>query len=146
MNAHWILIANATRARLLERRPDEPLKELRTFEHAASRSKISDLADDRMGSERNDGVYGAAAFQPRMDAKHKEHRRFAAELAAHLEQQAQLGKYRSVDVFASNPFLGELKAQLGEMTGRLLAGTHDLDLTMVGKAEIGRRIAAALAG
>jgi protein required for attachment to host cells len=145
MNSHWILIANATRARLLEQRPDEPLKELRTFEHAAGRSKISELADDRLGSERNDRVYGAAAYQPRMDAKHKEHRRFAHELAEYLERQAQLGAFRKLDVLASNPFLGELKAQWGDTTARLVASTHDVDLTMVGKAEIGRRIAAELA-
>jgi protein required for attachment to host cells len=145
MTAHWILIANATRARLLEQRPNEPVKELRSFEHAASRSKISDLADDRLGSERSDRVYGTTAYQPRLDAKRKEHLRFAHDLAEYLEQQAQLGAYRKIDVLASSPFLGELKAQLGDATMRLVGSTHDVDLTMVGKAEIGRRIAAELA-
>ena len=51
---------------------------------------------------------------------------------------------RSVRLFAASPFLGELKAQLGDATQRILAGTHDLDLTAVGPAEIGRRIAQAL--
>jgi protein required for attachment to host cells len=145
MTAHWILIANATRARVLEQRPNEPLKELRSFEHLASRSKISDLADDRLGSERNDRVYGTTAYQPRIDAKQKEHQRFARELAEYLERQAQLGAYRKIDVLASSPFLGELKARLGDATARLVASTHDIDLTMVGKAEIDRRIAAELA-
>jgi protein required for attachment to host cells len=146
MTAHWILIANATRARLLEHRPNEPLKELRSFEHPAGRSKISELADDRLGSERSDSVYGAAAYQPHIDAKHKEHRHFAHELGAFLEQQAQRGAYRRIEVFASSPFLGELKAQFGDTTARLVGCTHDLDLTMVGKAEIGPRIARELAG
>jgi protein required for attachment to host cells len=144
MKADWILIANATRARLLQQEAGGHLKELRSFEHPASRRKIGDLADDRLGSERNDGVYGAAAFQPRLDAKQKEHRRFARELAAYLEQQAQLGAYRRIELFASNPFLGELKAVVGDATLRLVGSAHDLDLTMVGKAEIGRRIAQAL--
>jgi protein required for attachment to host cells len=141
MKSDWILIANATRARLLQQEPNERVKELHSFEHPAGRSKISDLADDRSGSERSDRVYGSAAYQPRMDAKQKEHQRFARELAAYLEQQAQLGTYGKIEVFASSPFLGELKAELGAATTRLLGGTHDVDLTMVGKAEIGRRVA-----
>jgi protein required for attachment to host cells len=144
MNADWILIANATRARLLQQEPGDKVKELRSFDHPAGRSKTSELADDRSGSERSDRVYGAAAFQPRLDAKEKEHQRFARELGAYLEQQAQLRAYRKIEVFASSPFLGELKAQIGDATTRLLGGTHDLDLTMVGKAEIGRRIAQAM--
>jgi protein required for attachment to host cells len=141
MKTDWILIANATRARLLQQEPGQKVKELRSFEHLAGRSKIGELADDRSGSERNDRLYGAAAFQPRLDAKQKEHRRFARELAEYLEQQAQLGAYRRIEIFASNPFLGELKAVVGDATLRLVGGAHDLDLTMVGKAELGRRIA-----
>jgi protein required for attachment to host cells len=141
MKTDWILIANATRARLLQQEPGQKVKELRSFEHLAGRSKIGELADDRSGSERNDRLYGAAAFQPRLDAKQKEHRRFARELAEYLEQQAQLGAYHTIEIFASNPFLGELKAVVGDATLRLVGGAHDLDLTMVGKAELGRRIA-----
>jgi len=141
MKADWILIANATRARLLRQESGQRVKELQSFEHPESRSKISDLADDRSGNERSDRSFGSAAYQPRVDAKQKEHLRFARQLAAFLEQQAQLGSYGRIEVFASSPFLGELKSELGAATTRLLGGTHDLDLTMVGKAEIGRRLA-----
>lgn len=141
MNADWILIANATRARLLEQEAPERVKELHSFVHPASRGKPEYLTGDRAGFERTDRSFGAAAYQPRTDAKQKEHQRFARELAVYLEQQAQLGAFRKIDVFASSPFLGELKAELGAATTRLLGGTHDLDLTMVGKAEIGPRLA-----
>jgi len=145
MKPDWILIANATRARLLEQEAKERLRELKSFEHPRSRSRISDLASDRLGYERTDRGFGAASYQPRLDPKQKEHLHFARELAGYLEQQAQLGSFRSVEVFASSPFLGELKSELGSATGRLLGGTHDVDLTMVGKAEIGRRVAQELA-
>lgn len=141
MKADWILIANATRARLLEQEPHERLKELLCFTHPASRSKVGDLTTDRAGAERTDRSFGASAYQPRTDAKQKEHQRFARELAVYLEQQAQAGAFGRIEVFASSPFLGELKAELGSATTRLLGGTHDLDLTMIGKAEIGRRVA-----
>ena len=145
MKPDWILIANATRARLLQQEPKDKVKELENFEHPQSRSKISELADDRAGHDKTDRTFGGVAYQPRLDAKQKEHQRFARELADYLEHQAQLGNFRSIEVFASSPFLGELKAELGAATTRLLAGTHDLDLTMVGKAELGRRLAQQMA-
>jgi protein required for attachment to host cells len=145
MKPDWILIANATRARLLQQERHARVTELHSFEHPQSRSKISDLADDRAGHERSDRGFGGTAYQPRIDAKHKEHQRFARELAEYLEHAAQQGHFGSLAVFASSPFLGELKAELGAATGRLLAGTHDLDLTAVGKAELGRRLAQELA-
>ena len=145
MKPEWILIANATRARLLQRQRGEPMVVLESFVHPEGRLKISELADDRLGHEAVDSSYGGASFQPRTDAKRKEHERFARELAQHLERQAQLDHFHSLTIFASSPFLGEIKAQLGAATTRLLSGAHDLDLTSVGLAELERRIAHELA-
>ncbi|HMA06862.1 MAG TPA: host attachment protein [Ramlibacter sp.] len=141
MKPDWILIANATRARLLQLERNERVTELETFDHPQSRSKISDLVDDRAGHESTDRSYGGTSYQPRTDPKQKEHQRFAREISEFLERQAHSGSYRSLAVFASSPFLGELKAELGAATTKLLSGTHDLDLTSVGPAELGRRIA-----
>lgn len=141
MKTNWILIANATRARVLQQEGDNRVTVLESFEHPQSRSKISDLADDRAGFEKTDRSFGGTAYTPRIDAKQKEHLRFARELSDFLERQAQLGHFQSLEVFASSPFLGELKAELGSATARLVAGTHDVDLTGVGPAELGRRIA-----
>lgn len=146
MKPDWILIANASRARLLRREDRGRYTELRSFEHPASRLRSSVLGDDERGREAADGSFGAAAYEPRIDAQRKEHLRFAAELAGFLETAAQQGLFGSVQVFAASPFLGELKAQLGDATRRVLAGSHDLDLSAVGPAEIGPRIERALAG
>ena len=140
MKPDWILIANATQARLLQKERGGPLVVLKSFSHPQSRSKASELADDRAGQERTDRSFGAAAYQPRLDPKRKEHLHFARELADHLEQQAQQGNFRSLELFAGSPFLGELRAALGDTTNRLLREAHDLDLTAVGLAEMERRI------
>jgi protein required for attachment to host cells len=145
MKPDWILIANATHARLLRHERGSPMVILESFEHPESRSKISELADDKMGQEKSDRSFGGAAYQPKMDAKQKEHMRFARELADHLEQQAQQGSFRSLVIFASSPFLGELKAELGEATARLLPITHDLDLTSFGLTELEQRVQSELA-
>jgi protein required for attachment to host cells len=145
MQPDWILIANASRARVLQQQQGRRLAELKIFEHPESRLHSSELGDDPRGRQRRDGLYGAAAFEPHLSAQRKEHVRFAHELAGYLETAAQQGLYRSLQVFAGSPFLGELKAELGDATRRLLAGCHDLDLSSVGPAELGRRIEHALA-
>ena len=145
MKPDWILIANATHARLLQHERGSPMVIIESFEHPQSRSKISELADDRAGHESMDSTFGGTAYQPRMDAKQKESMRFARELADHLEQQAQQGSYRSLVIFASSPFLGELKAALGAAAARLLSSTHDLDLTSFGLSELEQRVASELA-
>jgi protein required for attachment to host cells len=140
MKLDWILIANATHARLLQHERGSPMVILESFEHPESRSKISELADDRAGHDSMDSTFGGAAYSPRTDAKHKEHMRFAQELADYLEQQALQNNFRSLVIFASSPFLGELKAALGTTTARLLSSTHDLDLTSFGLTELEQRI------
>ena len=89
MKPDWILIANSTRARLLQQERDDRVTVLESFDHPQSRSKISDLVDDRAGHESTDRSYGGTAYQPRTDARQKEHQRFARELAEFLERQAQ---------------------------------------------------------
>lgn len=145
MKPDWILIANSTRARLLQKERNERVTELEDFVHPQGRMKVSDLVDDRAGHESTDRSYGGASYQPRTGVKQKEHQRFARELADFLERQAQSGSYRSLALFASSPFLGELKAELGTATSKLLSGSHDLDLTSVGVAELGPRLARELA-
>lgn len=141
MKPDWILIANASRARLLQRDPGCPFVVVASFSHPRSRSKTSELGHDRAGQERSDQGFGGAAYQPRTDAKENEHLHFARELAEHLEQQAKQGAFRSLALYASSPFLGELKDQLGSATERLLIATFDLDLTSVGLVELDQRIA-----
>ena len=141
MKAEWILIANATRARLLQKEQGSPLVVIQSFEHPQGRAKTSELADDRAGQGKTDHSFGGASYPPRLEAKDREHLRFARELARYLEHQARQGNFHSLALFASSPFLGQLKAQLGKATARLLTATHDLDLTSVGLVELDQRVA-----
>jgi protein required for attachment to host cells len=145
MNATWTLIANAGHARLLQQEAGGRLAMLHAYEHPASRLHSSELGDDKAGRELSGRGFGGAAFEPRVDAQHKEHLHFAQQLAQVLEQGAQEQRYDALELFASSPFLGELKDALGPATQRLLAGTHDVDLTSVGLAELPKRIAHAQA-
>lgn len=140
MNRTWTLIANAAHARLLQQEAPGKLHLLQSMEHLPSRMSSSELGDDKAGRELSGRGFGGAAFEPRLDAHRKEHQRFAHELAQLLEQGAQEQRYDALHLFASSPFLGELKQALGPATQRMLAGAHDVDLTAVGVAELPARI------
>lgn len=140
-----ILIANATHARLFKQARGEPLELLESFEHPQSRIKAGQLAGAPAGRGKLDASSSGATYPPRMDAKHKEHLRFARELAGALERQVNQGGFGALALFASSPFLGGLKAELADAVQRILHSTHDLDLTSVGPAELGPRIRQELA-
>lgn len=144
MNRTWTLIANAAHARLLEQEAAGQLHLLQSMEHLPSRMSTSELGDDKAGGELSGRGFGSAAFEPRLDAHRKEHLHFAHELAQVLEKGAQEQRYDALQVFASSPFLGELKQALGPATQRMLTAAHDVDLTAVGMAELPRRIRQAL--
>lgn len=146
MKPDWILVANASQARLLTHEPGSPMAVLQAFHHPESRMHSSELGDDARGRQDADRHYGGgSAYASRSDPKHREHMHFAKQLADFLEQGAQQGEFRHLQVFASSPFLGELKSQLGAATQHLLAGSHDLDLSAVGLSEMEARIRHALA-
>lgn len=144
MKPDWILVANAAQARLFEQKPGHPMAVLQAFDHPESRLHSSDLGNDERGRQQTDRRAGAAAYQARVEPQRKEHLRFASELADYLEQGARNGRCRHIHLVAASPFLGELKGQLGDSAQRLLAGSHDLDLSAVGPAEIERRVQQAI--
>lgn len=140
MSPDWILVADAAQARLLQQEAGATMTVIHAFHHPASRAHSSALGADERGRQKSDRSFGGAAFEARVEPQRKEHLRFARELAQFLEEGAVQGRCRALRVFAPSPFLGELKAELGPRTQRLLAGSHDLDLTAFGLDEVERRV------
>ena len=141
MKRQWILLANASHARLLSRdSATDPLVPLATLEHPESRLKASQLADDRPGHEATDNSSGGNRYEPRSDVRRKEHQRFAREIARRLEAGLAAGEFNALWLFASSPFLGELKAQLSDAVNQRVQLALDSDLTALGLAEIERRL------
>lgn len=138
MKPHWYLIANASQARLLQAEPGAAMTVVQAYHHPQSRERSSTLGNDKAGREGHN--FGGAAYQPHIDAQHKEHQYFAHELALVLEKGVQDGRCQSVTLLASSPFLGELKQALGDAARRALASTHDVDLTALGLGEAETRI------
>ena len=141
MKNEWILIANASVARLFSRDLDsDPLVPLHSFEHAESRLKASELADDRLGHDSTDRRPGGVSFEPRTDLHHKQHLKFARELAQRLDEGLAGGDCGRITLYASSPFLGELKGQLSPAAKKALRAAVVVDLTSYGLRELEERI------
>ena len=141
MKPQWILTANASLARLFSRdSPTDHLVPLATMEHPESRLKGSQLADERPGHEATDHSSGGNRYEPRSDVRRKEHLRFAREIARRLDAALDADEFSTLCIFASSPFLGELKAQLSDAVDKRVQLALDSDLTSFGVAEIEQRV------
>lgn len=117
MKPDWILIANATRARLLQQEGDGRLLVLESFIHPAGRGRVSGPTDPG----------------------------FARELGRYLENEARMDHFATLCLFVSSAFLPELRAELGKHTVAKLGCVREQDLTGFGLPEIEPRIARELA-
>lgn len=120
----WILIANTTRARVLQQQRGALMEVLESFVHPAGRGQV---------------------MPPLLDARQKDYTRFAQELAQYLEVEARMGHFATLVILAPLPFLEELRAALGKFTARLLVAALERDLTSCGIAELGRQVERELA-
>lgn len=120
----WILIANTTRARVLQQQRGTAMEVLESFVHPAGRGQV---------------------LPPLLDPRQKEYTRFAQELAQYLEVEARLGHFTSLVILAPVPFLEELRGALGKFTAGRLAAALERDLTSYGIAELGRQVERELA-
>lgn len=141
MKPELILIANSTEARLFTRHSEnDPLLPLATLEQPEGRLKSTELGDDRLGHGSNDSRPGGVSFTPRVAPKRKKHLQFARLLAQRIDEAMAGGACGRVTLFASCPFLGELKGELSPAAKKALHAAIDLDLTSFGLSELEQRI------
>jgi protein required for attachment to host cells len=141
----WILIANASKGFCFESIHGKPrLNLLAPFDNPLGRAKGIELGDDRGGYESMGRGRGSATYTPRTDARTKEHDHFARELAKFLNDGIAAHRCDSLAIFASNPFLGEIKSHLGEQAMKALTTASATDLTGLDQRELTRRVDQAL--
>ena len=140
----WIVVANASLARCFEHSSfTEPLGALATLEHPEGRLHARDLEGDLLAHTHKDEAR-RNSFAPRTAPKQREREQFARQVAKFLAEGVEAHRCRGVVVFASNPFLGELQAQLGDGVRHLLLAIHALDLTALPVNELDQRVKRAL--
>lgn len=140
----WIVVANASLARCFEQAAaPQPLLPLASLEHPESRMHGRDLQTDRPGQTHKDDA-GRTSFVPRTEPKERERTEFARRVAKFLEDGGADNRYKSVLLFASNPFLGELLAHLSPGVRQHVTASHALDLTALDPAALTVRVRQAL--
>jgi protein required for attachment to host cells len=142
---NWVVVANAARARVLEETGKPGVyTHVADLVHPESRQKGMALDSDRPGHVNSLGHNtGSSAYQPRTNVHEREHEQFAREVAVILNQGVAAGQCAGLVLVASNPFLGHLKAQLGEQASKRLLRTLASDYTTLRDAELAQRLSAA---
>lgn len=132
---HWVLIANGSRARIVESAEFQELECLVNEEH---RAKEMDLVSDRPGRF-NDESFGHSSAE----THHKELalEDFAHTIATHLESARNDGRLTKLTVIASPKILGALRHSMDAPLKALVAEEFDKDLTDVPTHEIADRLA-----
>jgi protein required for attachment to host cells len=128
----WVLVADASRARLLRAdRAARCVHLIREEEHAASRAKAGELMADRQGRSLDSSHTGSRhAMEPDTAPKRVEKRRFAALLMDELDAAAASGGFDELVLVAEPRMLGELRKVLSDRVA----------------ARVGREVAKDLAG
>ena len=148
MDRIWIVSANAARARVFERDPQTAaLTETAAFVHPASRQHDRELDSDRAGHVQRgyaSDSRGSTQYAPPLSAHERERARFARELAAFIGREVQARRCPGWILFASDPFLGELKATLGDAARKALLCAEPCDLTASDGRQLGLRATATL--
>lgn len=134
---HWILVANASHARVFERTSfTEPLVELTDWLHPESRMAASETERAPLGHS----AAGRAGLAPRSDLKQLHRSEFAKTLAKYFHEAVLNHRVNALAVFASNTFMGELLSHLDASVQHTLVAKHVLDLTALNVTELDKRL------
>lgn len=135
-NTTWILVANASRARLLANHgPKKGLTLVKELEHPASRQKGAELVTDRAGYMQGTGN-GHGARQPQTDPKQNEARNFAHELARELHHGRVTSQFERAIIVAPPAFMGLLNDKLDGPTSQLISDRFEKDYTKATEKEL----------
>lgn len=107
MERTWILVADASYARIFEVDEDGEWKLLREFEHVESREQGQDLMGTRPWQIQHRAEYDAKGTNPDLHGEQAE--KFAKELSKHLEVSSATNRYARLAVVAPPKFLGLLR-------------------------------------
>ncbi len=155
MGHRFLLVADASRARLFRQSTDGRYELLESFDHGESRARARDLVADATGRKpigpSVGSRYGARAVAlgfgrpgvaPTTEPKEVEAQKFARELADALEVWLDA---ESRLVLAAPPhFLGLLRATLSGPIAKRVELTLDKDLTQLDPRELRERVRGAL--
>jgi len=138
MTRSWILVANASSAKIYETPRAKlfnghcHLKLIQELEHPESRLKEGDLTAT---------VSGHGNLLESVDPKQNEHEKFAKELVHHLNQGKNSQAFEDVIIVAPAHFMGQLNKELDHALKSLVSSTIEKDYTKFDEKQIQESIA-----
>jgi len=136
----WVLVADASRARLFLRQRDRTLVEQQSLVSPEERLPERERVSDRAGRSFDSRGGGRHAMEPRSSSSDESTRRFAAELAQRLEQLCTAGQLDRLVLLAAPKFLGTLRAELNGTVKQRVALEIDKDLARESPDRIARQL------
>lgn len=137
MRTTWILIANASEARLFQAEKNtKNLTLLEEFKHPESREKTLDLISDIGGRYRNPGFAPGGLYQEPTPPKELEAERFAHELAVKLNKGRNLNQFHDLIVIAPPHFQGLLSRFCNSHVKMLITHIFHKDYTKLKPHEL----------
>lgn len=136
MNNTWVLVANASEARLFSLVKSD-LTLIEKYTHPESRMKGEALASDRGGSYQSDSAgTGHGSYQQPTDPKEYEMDRFAQELAGALNKGRTENQFEELVIVAAPRFHGLVNKHLNGQLSQMVAHHIDKDYTKVRDLEM----------
>lgn len=125
MSITWIMVANASNARLFTNSgPNKGLELVKELIHPESRERAAELVSDRIGNYAGSGSYS----QPTSPKEH-EAERFALEIAHELEQGRVNNAYEKLIVVTSSHFMGLLNGRITAQVKNKISESINKDYT-----------------
>ena len=136
MSTTWILVANASQAKLYANHgPKRGLELVKELDHPESREKAANLVSDRPGHNQGHGG-GHGTFVQATDPKEHEADRFALELARELEDGRVSNAYDRLILVSSPAFMGLINNKISTQVKGKLSESIEKDYTRLPVKEL----------
>jgi protein required for attachment to host cells len=137
MPAKWVVVADASRARIFETRAlGRGLREIEDIANPAGRAHSHDLLTDAGGRTYANAGTRHGSAQPRSDPVEHEVEMFAKRLADRIEQARVERRFERLCLIAPPRFLGLLREKCCRETGKLVEFELAKDLSQLDAAAI----------
>lgn len=132
----WVLVANASSARIFRLDDRHTLVELKTFIHPESRLHEQDLSSSRPGRDFASTGNRRHAMEGKTSQKDHEYALFAKSLSEHLDEARQKNDFTELTVIASPSFLGILRNVMSPATLERVTKEINKDLVHMSTGDI----------
>lgn len=136
----YVVVADASRARILVRRGTGPLQEVEDIRHPEGRLHPGDLEEGGKGEQHESTSTTVRRTDPRTTVGEKQAARFARTVAERLQELRTSDPVDGLVIAAAPTFLGQLRASLDGDTERLVERTVDKDYTQDPAEKVGRKL------